>query len=108
MSIVLTRHAVAVDHRTLSRRARRAVCSHQRGVNRHTGEKAAALGEIVGVAEGKHKAYNLKGEYAGGGKWTDGSCRGTAATSAFMIAEVSNSPVTDANTGRGRSWRRTG
>ena len=44
------------------------------GVNRHTGENKYALGEIVGVAEGTHKAYNLK-EYEyphrGSGKWTN-------------------------------------
>ena len=77
------------------------------GVNRHTGENKYALGEIVGVAEGKHKAYNLK-EYEyphkGSGKWTNKwlLLRYGRDERAFMIAEVSNSPVTDAEYG---AWR---
>ena len=76
-------------------------------MNRHTGENKYALGEIVGVAEGKHKAYNLK-EYEyphkGSGKWTNKwlLLRYGRDERAFMIAEVSNSPVTDAEYG---AWR---
>ena len=77
------------------------------GVNRHTGENKYALGEIVGVAEGTHKAYNLK-EYEyphrGSGKWTNKwlLLRYGVDERAFMIAEVSNSDVTETEFG---SWR---